>query len=446
MTRLEFQVDWVPPEGVRSDELAATWAHLVIRLGDTVLTRVLDRRAQTVRDGVYVPTYPLAEWITTNWWPLLHEVENPDKASDPDFLWRHSLAFAREGYAYPDVEIITSETQALLVWTPERLKWAEVEFLGSRGQAWIRKPELQESLTDFVDRVIRRLVSLGIEGTLLQEEWAAIRQADAEESEFCATAGALGWDPYALDDPSRALVLQIQDSLSDAVREEAVSILDPDRFDQDLAAIVAALETGRTAELPLRRLQDVRDRVLSTGRVRSQGTPWDAGFALARQTRVELGLDGQALPSLSELGLALGEDPAAVEEVTRPRDLGSARLVDGVVTMSDAGVPGFALRSRNDEARRFHFCRGLAAVMLSPSTDTLLTRAGSDRQRLSRAFAAEFLAPSTGLAKRVSKSVVDADDLSQIAEEFGVSPIVVFHQLQNHGIARVREGLRGDSP
>lgn len=449
MTRLEFEIDWVPADGVRGEELAATWAHLVIRLGDVVLTRVLDRRAQTVRDGVYVPAYPLAEWVVTNWWSLLHEVENPERRSDPDFLWRHSTAFARESYAYPDVQIISSESQAMLVWTPEPLQWAEVEFLSQNGQAWISKTELVEPLTGFVNRVVRRLVALGVEGTLLQEEWAVIQEADAEERDFCVTAGALGWDPYALDESSRALILQIHDRVPEAVREEAISVLDPKYFERDLAGIITALETGRTAELPLERLQSIRDRVLATIRLGSHSTPWSAGFALARQTRRHLGLNGQPLPSIADVGNALGEDPAAVEEVTRPRELGSARLVDGVVTMSESGVPGFALRSRNDEARRFHFCRGLASVLISPTTDSLLTRAGSDRQRLSRAFAAEFLAPSDGLAARVSKSVVDADDLSQIAADFGVSPIVVFHQLNNHNIARVRGGLRdglgGDS-
>ena len=61
--RMKIEVVWDDPKGVSSPELAASWAKLSIRLGDFVPTRVLDRRSETVRDELYLPTYPLAEWI-----------------------------------------------------------------------------------------------------------------------------------------------------------------------------------------------------------------------------------------------------------------------------------------------------------------------------------------------------------------------------------------------
>ena len=70
MPTLDFEIDWVDAEGIRGPELAATWAALCIRIGDSVITRVLDARAKTVREFVYVPLYPLAEWLATNWWFL----------------------------------------------------------------------------------------------------------------------------------------------------------------------------------------------------------------------------------------------------------------------------------------------------------------------------------------------------------------------------------------
>ena len=63
MPQFEFKIDWVDAEGVRGPELCATWASLHITAGDSVVTRVLDTRASTVRDFVYVPIYPLAEWL-----------------------------------------------------------------------------------------------------------------------------------------------------------------------------------------------------------------------------------------------------------------------------------------------------------------------------------------------------------------------------------------------
>ena len=86
---------------------------------------------------------------------------------------------------------------------------------------------------------------------------------------------------------------------------------------------------------------------------------------------------------------------------------------------------------------RFHFCRALAEVLTPPGTDRLLTRAHSERQQRNRAFAAEFLAPSHALKKRVSLPVVDAEDIDELAVEFGVSSLLIVHQVVNHRIARV---------
>ena len=246
-----------------------------------------------------------------------------------------------------------------LVWTPDRLDSARIEFL-REGKKWIESNEFRDCCSDFVDRVIRRLIAFGVEGTLLQEEWAAIQAAGADESKFCGVAAGLGWDPYALNDAERAAVLRLDDVLDEAVLEEAVE------------------------------------------------------------------------------GHAIGEDPDAVENVTQPRHFGAAALLDGVVTSDATGRPAFAIRHGGDDVRRFQFCRGLAEVLVSPGSDALLTQARSDRQQRSRAFAAEFVAPSSGLRARLSRAVVGEHDVDAVAAEFGVSPLLVAHQLRNHDIARIR--------
>ena len=86
---------------------------------------------------------------------------------------------------------------------------------------------------------------------------------------------------------------------------------------------------------------------------------------------------------------------------------------------------------------RISLCRALAEVLVSPNTNTLLTRANSERQQRNGTFAAEFLAPSSGLQKRISGQTVDGDQIDELADEFGVSSLVIEHQVQNHRIARV---------
>ena len=287
-----------------------------------------------------------------------------------------------------------------------------------------------------MDRVIRRLLSCGIEQTLLQEEWAAIQAADQDESLFCKTAAGLGWDPYALDDRQRDAVLGLEDVLDAAIIEEAVPVLDVGQLSAQATAIATALEPGSGTRLPLRHVRDACAQPM-TG---NGGSPWESGYLLARNVRVSLGLDDAPLPTMQRLGGALREDPAALVEATAPRDLGAARLLNGVVSADGDGLPSFALRNGRDSNRRFHFCRGLAEVLTSPGSPALLTQARSDRQQRNRAFAAEFLAPSAALRTRVPRRVLDDEHIDDLAAEFGVPPWLIVHQLQNHRIARVWKG------
>ena len=434
---VRFETEWVDADEVGAPELCATWASLLIRVDDSVITRVVDR-ADTVRSHVYVPLYPLAESLVTNWWFLLHEIENPMKADDAAFKRRHSLVSSREGYAFPNLQVMPTGTRMRVTWTRDRLRWARLEFLNA-GQAWVDPDEFQEACADLVDRVIRRLVSLGVEGTLLQEEWMSIQEADRDESMFCGTAAGLGWDPYALDQEKRALVCGLEEVLNGACFEEAVAVLDVHHLEAQVAAIGAALAAGKSTSLSLERLRSIRPQIDAEAEW-SDREPWAAGYALARHVRQELALDGAPLSTMADLARALGEEPAALTEVTRPRDFGVADLVNGVVTSDENGFPAFAVRSGQESTRRFQFCRGLAEVLAAPNSDALLTQARSDRQQQSRAFAAELLAPSAALRARVSRPLLDEDDLDELAAEFGVSSRLVAHQVQNHRIARVGIG------
>ena len=465
MPQLEFKIDWVDAEGVRGPELSATWASLHITAGDSVVTRVLDTRASTVRDFVYVPIYPLAEWLATHWWFLTHEFGSPAKEGCRDFHRRHSLGANREGYAFPNLEVISSGSWTHLTWKRDRGPWTKVEFL-EQGEMWIDSDEFREHCADLIDRVIRRLVSLGVDDTLLQEEWEAIQTADEDDIQFCETAAGMGWDPYALDDGQRDWVVLFADRLGELL-SEAVPAVNAEGPHERWFAIVATLfKSKKSRSLPLHRIRSFRDEAYPEGIAEPYsrddlrehlvfldhaqpwdiGYPWHVGYNCAQRLRQHLNLDGRPLPTMQRLAKALGEDAGSIRKVTRPPVAASGwpALVDGIITRTDDGSPAFALRARRSDSQRFHFCRALGEVLLSPGSDTLLTRTYSERQQRNRAFAAEFLAPASGLRDRISRPVVDADDIDGMAAEFGVSPYVVEHQIKNHRIAYVAQVV--DSP
>ena len=433
---IQFETEWVDAAGVDGPELSATWASLRIRVDEAVITRLVDR-SDTVRSQVYVPLYPLVESLVTNWWFLLHEIENPAKSSDQGFERRHALVSARDGYAFPNLQVMPAGGQIHLTWMPDRLQWSQIEFL-EQGQAWIDREEFRECCSDLVQRVVKRLASLGVEGTILQEEWASIQAADEDEVTFCETAAGLGWDPYAISDTERTLVSKLEENLTQDWFREALAVLDGERLDAQVAAIAAVLKPRKGGSLALNCLRSIA-RPSSTETGWRTEKPWAAGYALARHVRQELALDGIPLPTAPALARALNEDPQALRGATKARDFGAADLVNGAVTQDNDGLPAFAIRSGSDSARRFHFCRGLAEVLAAPNSDALLTQARSDRQQWSRAFAAEFLAPAAALQAKVSGSTLDEDAVDELASEFGVSPWLIAHQVQNHGIAEVRQ-------
>ncbi len=434
MPKFSFEIDWVDAERISGPELSATWASLRIRAGDSIMTRVLDERAKTVRDFVHVPLYPLAEWLAANWWFLTHEFKNPAKESDPDFHRRHTLGASREGYAFPNLEVVPSGTRTRLAWESAPSPWTRVQFL-DRGEIWVDSGGFRETCADFVDQVIRRLASLGVDETFLQEEWNAIQTADQEESKFCGTAAGLGWDPYALDDEKRDGVFLLAEKLGELL-DEAVPALDTEDLSAGWSAIVSAVGKAKLDGLPLQRLGPL---CAEAGlQARAGLNPWDVGYDLARRLRESLDLDGEPLPTMTRMAEALGEDPKLLEKVTLSvAFFAGAPLIDGVVTRNDDQSPVFAFRRLGEHGRRFHFCRALAEVLVSPGTDTLITRAYSERQQRNRAFAAEFLAPSSGLKNRISRSVVDGDTIDELAVDFGVSSRVIEHQVVNHQIAQV---------
>ncbi len=458
---IKFEFDWISSNGVAGPELSATWAALYIHVGESTITRVLDQRSKTIRDMVFVPLYPLAEWLVSNWWFLLYEFENPVKENDRAFDRRHSLRFGREGYGYPDLQIVSSGHLVRLVWNRDQPSWFRHECV-EQGWTLIDRESWYASCADLIDCVIARLHEFDIHDTLLEQDWSAVQQADEEEFEFCKTAAGLGLDPYAMEDDSLKSVLRLGETLKGVALEEAAAALSPEDIDTGITDVQHAVENAKRNHLGLERLAPVVYRasdfrmVIFAGQSGSEtvvvdareaslwktSNPWREGCALAREFREALELDNDPLPTWCAIAHALGEPVEQLELATRPVSFGSAILMEGVITRNRDENIGFALSGERDESRRFLFCRALADILTSPDTDTVLTRARSWRQQLGRAFAAEFLAPAPAIRKRISTDVILEDDIGPLAREFGVSPFVIRHQIDNHEIARVWSDAR----
>lgn len=433
MPNLAYNFDWMDAPGVRGPELAATWAQLSVRADEKRITRVLDERAQTIRDYVYVPLYPLAEWLAANWWFLTSERANPDKENAADFYRRHALGPHREGYAYPNLKIVPHGARTQISWNISPSQWRKTSFLEA-GNAWLDSAQFRAVSGDLIDQVIRRLDACGIDDTLLQDEWTAIQAADADEAHFCRTAAGLGWDPYDIDESRQDTIIRLGASLG-SLLDEAIPALDCANPDTDCRIVIDAIAAAKKAPgIPLASLHPVRDAIRAGAG--NGPNPWETGYDWARRLRRRLNLNGAPLPNLAQIADALGEPADRIDQVMAPM-LAGAAMIDGVITQDASGAPAFGMRRIHEQGRTFLFCRAIAEVLAAPAENALLTRAYSDRQQRNRAFAAEFLAPSAQLRQMTPRTVMDTDDIDELATYFGVSALVIEHQIENHQIGRV---------
>src|ERR1039458_3812421 len=105
MSEFQLRFEWEESPRVRAPELDATWARMEIYAHGDAVTRVESRRSQSVRTGIYVPLFPIAEWMVANWWFLWEEWRGD--AGGP----RHCLLAAREGFVLPDIRFLPTETK-----------------------------------------------------------------------------------------------------------------------------------------------------------------------------------------------------------------------------------------------------------------------------------------------------------------------------------------------
>src|SRR5687767_10233140 len=107
-TSLVVECDRVDQPAATDPIESHTWCALYLRVGGRVVSRVWDKTLGEERSVLYVPTFPIAEWVVQNWWTLLNEpspTEDVPKAnsafSHHSWVKRHCLRSAESGLLLP---------------------------------------------------------------------------------------------------------------------------------------------------------------------------------------------------------------------------------------------------------------------------------------------------------------------------------------------------------
>ena len=412
-----FRFDWVDA-APSPDELARhTMAALSIEADGSTVTSVLDHPSRSLRGHVVVPLFTVAEWLVAHWWHLFHEIESTGEQK-PGFESRHDLAFAGDGFILPSLTMTPARERVRLRWRRYRPEHARIEFV-DEGEASVGREELESQFRDLIEAVLERLRGAGADLEPLDGEWAAINSLDADEREFSRAAALLGVDPFDVSDTLAGEIVEFWGSVDPSVREDALA-----------ASEDSLAQVGRWLS---RAFEDLEEPVNGRGwaEVReelprpSPAEPWKRGYDLARSVRRQLGVFGDRFEFSSKGSLAFHPHER------RP----PFTRIQGLVA---ADAPACVLAPKRESGKRFLMARALGDYLgRTEPGPALLSVLATDRQARSRAFAAELLAPSESLRRRLRGGTAEPDQMDELAFEYGVSTEVIRRQIENHGLATV---------
>ncbi len=423
---MSIELDWLPPfQGAA--EAQRTSATLEIRFGSENATRFEDRWSQSVQHGARVSAYPLALWLASSWWRLRWEplpsrirLDSQGIAADADWRMSHELPAAGYGFIWPPLTF-ASDDEAILVSCRRSpaLAGEPVRYL-SEFEVIVSASDFEGATDKFMDLVLRRLDALGT--TDLHVLWNEVlaERADPAQSAARRFEARLGYEP----DQAPAEVVQ---SLLDLASESGPGAADeiapvcsgshPSEVFNEVLDFASGPGVPARVAVPL-------DRVAQNGNT----PPWQRGHRLARAAREWLACGPQALDDRTLAGLLqIGPDHFNIS----PKSVPSPPLGLAVRT-GDREELKLLFRKRNRPARRFEAARFIADCLSAPRDRWLpITDAATARQKVQRAFAAEFLCPIESLRAYLGDEFFP-EAFEDAAEHFGISEMAVKSHLANH--------------
>ncbi len=355
-----------------------------------------DKTLGEERSLLYLPAFPIAQWLVENWWTLLNEPSPTAELPKPSavhlpWIKRHCLRSAESGLLLPALYLFNDGRGIGVEWQadePDACANMPGEFADS-GVNHLEKAPTEDVLAEFITEILRRVEGLNDERIVqLKENWRAIRSADIDEATFSVVAGRMGVDPY-----------------------------DPSQMHEELAAFI---ETLSDPELPLARdltetakptwaaaqwswVQQTRARwklgpntgqaFIAPGSVGR--SPSGRGYRLAALVRQRAGLaSSEPVPSVETLAQGVAKVPFRAEEQNHVPGSG-VRAAVGWVDGREIVVAG--PRPQGEESRRFLAARGLYhALFACDRSERLVTDAFAWDQQVSARLRCRTAGPASG--------------------------------------------------
>ena len=410
---MRHSIEWCEDAHNAAPEERATVARLQLFVGRLNVTQHLI--AGEVGDRITVSLYGLAHGIAHDWWTIFGTRDQTI-----------SLTRYRSGYLLPDLRF-GFDGAAFEVQAHQRVyEQPEVRFWAGFSET-LSRVEGENWLSSIMDEVLLRLRQCGLPETGAELRWRRVMASRrSEEAVFCEAVGALGLDPYQVDEAVAAFIEKAEPLFEREALVEFVSGAgDVDRG--KLIAWVEKMASDKSFRYCLADLRAIVDQVVRDEPQRPGEKAWAAGYRRARRVRRLLNLDPSAkFTSFAELAKRLGA----------PKNYNLAPRVDGIRALRRDKVDGLHVHLRNhgeteeaSSAHLFALARAVGDAVCFPEMQLgpITNLRSAYRQAAGRAFAAEFLAPSD----EIEAMRRERYDTVTIANQFAVLPQVIQRQVAN---------------
>jgi hypothetical protein len=424
MPGMSIELKWLPPfQG--TEEIGRTSATIQIRFGAENATRFEDVWSESVQEGARVSAYPLALWLASSWWrlrwePLPARIRLIQDQVPADTNWRmsHELPAAGYGFIWPQL-VFASDGASIRVSCRRSpaLSGEPVHYL-SEFEVAVPAREFEKGIDNFMDLVLRRLDKLG--ETELHVLWRDVlaERADREQSAARKIEARLGYDAdeASLDLLERFLNLATEAG-ADTTDEIAPVCAGSDPVGVLESVISLASRPGIQGRISIPAHVGVPNGALP---------PWQRArqFATAVRRSLSLGVEPLNDKTISDLLQISADDLNAKPPAHAPM---------GLAVRTGNQDLKLLFHKRNRLARRFEAARFIADYISAEGSDRWLpiTDSGTARQKLQRAFAAEFLCPIDSLRSYLGDDFLP-EAFEDAAEHFGISEMAIKSHLANH--------------
>ena len=407
----------------------AFYADIGLAVGEEWLTRLEDQEASTVGNHLRACAHRLATWFAANWWRLRWEPETQNCWKDADWRIAHSVASAGGGYVCPNV-VFASDGDSLAVMSRPRKKPAPYEPIHYLNQVetHVTAAEFERKVDAFMASIISRQHSMSITDDSLPELWAEVQaeRSDPDAAQWRKLEALCGYDPDEAPSALVEMLLNDPSHLGGHALEE-VAAQGRHHTPQVLRPILALANSfGKPTDGGFRGTIPV---LTGTPTCHAHDLPWQQGAKLARQARQEWNF-GRQLISNKDLANLLGTRPAVftnLPKATSPMPIALRTRENGKVD--------FYINQLPSTSRRFATGRLIGDQLRFANGGRLFpaTSAKTSRQQFQRAFAQEFFCPIKALLEKIQTAEPDENDISEAADHFQVSPLMVKTTLVNHG-------------